>query len=95
MSDKGESKKAALRRDNPDPDAGDEGDKGLGSETGAEGAAADSGDDVTKEMPDARGEVRYPDMEDPDEMRSDVVLEEGDVEEDPDTSTDAAPGAKD
>ena len=60
MSEQDESKKAALRRDNPDPDVGDEGDKGLGSETGAEGAAADPGDDVTESMPDARGEVRYP-----------------------------------
>jgi hypothetical protein len=95
MSEQGESKKAALRKDNPDPDVGDEGDKGLGTETGAKGAAADSGEDVTKSMPDARGEVRYPDVEDPDEQRSDAVPEEGGVDEDPDTSTDAAPGAKD
>ena len=46
-------------------------------------------------MPDARGEVRYPDVEDPDELRSDAVPEEGEVDEDPDTETDAAPGAKD
>ena len=95
MSDQGESKKPALRKDNPDPDSGDEGDKGLGTETGAEGAAADSGEDVTESMPDARGEVRYPDVEDPDEQRSDAVPEEGAVDKDPDTSTDAAPGAKD
>jgi hypothetical protein len=95
MSDQGESKKPALRKDNPDPDSGDEGDKGLGTERGAEGAAADSGEDVTESMPDARGEVRYRDVEDPDKQRSDAVPEEGEVDEDPDTSTDAAPGAKD
>jgi hypothetical protein len=95
MSDQGESKKPALRKDNPDPDIGGEGDKGLGTETGAEGGAADSGRDVTKEMPDARGEVRYPDVEDPDELRSDAVPVEGEVDTDPDTETDAAPGAKD
>ena len=50
---------------------------------------------MTKEMPDARGEVRYPDVEDPDELRSDAVPEEGGVDTDPDTETDAAPGAKD
>ena len=95
MSEQGKSKKGALRKDNPDPDIGDEGDKGLGSETGAEGAAADPGEDVTKSMPDARGEVRYPDVEDPDELRSDAVPEEGHVDTDPNTETDAAPGAKD
>jgi hypothetical protein len=95
MSEQGESKKAALRKDNPDADAGEEGGKGLGTETGAEGAAADSGGDVTKAMPDARGEVRYPDVEDPDEHRSDAVPKEGHADEDPDTTTDAAPGAKD
>ncbi len=95
MSEQEKSKKGALRKDNPDPDVGPEGDKGLGSETGAEGAAADPGHDVTDEMPDARGEVRYPDVEDPDKVRSDAVPEEGGVDEDPDTATDAAPGAKD
>ena len=41
MSEQDESSKPALKQDNPDPDIGDEGDKGLGTETGAEGAAAD------------------------------------------------------
>ena len=95
MSEQDEPRKPALRRDNPDPDIGGEGDKGLGSETGAEGAAADPGGGVTESMPDARGEVRYPDVEDPDALRSDAVPEEGGVDEDPDTETDAAPGAKD
>jgi hypothetical protein len=95
MSEQDEPRKPAMRRDNPDPDIGAEGEKGLGSETGAEGAAADPGGGVTESMPDARGEVRYPDVEDPDALRSDAVPEEGEVDEDPDTETDAAPGAKD
>ena len=95
MNEHDEPSKPALNRDNPDPDVGEEGDKGLGTESGAEGAAADEGQAVTDLMPDARGEVRYPDMEDPDELRSEAVPEEGQVEEDPDTATDAAPGAKD
>ena len=91
MSEHDESSKPALNRDNPDPDSGDEGDKGLGSETGA----SDEGSDVIEEMPEARGEVRYPDVEDPDDVRPNVVPQEGGVEEDPDTATDdAAPGAE-
>ena len=95
MSEHDESNEPALNRDNPDPDVGDEGDKGLGSESGAEGAAVDEDQPVTDMMPEARGEVRYPDVEDPDDVRPDVVPEEGEVEEDPDTATDAAPGADD
>ena len=94
-SEHDESSKPALNRDNPDPDSGAEGDKGLGTESGAEGAAADEGESVVDQMPEARGEVRYPDMEDPDEKRSDAVPEEGRVEKDPDTATDATPGAHD
>ena len=92
MSEHDESSKPALNSDNPDPHRGDEGDKCLGTETGA----SDEGSDLTEEMPEARGEVRYPDVEDPDEVRPNVVPVEGGVEEDPDTVTDdAAPGAKD
>ena len=95
MSEQDEAGKPALSSDNPDPDVGEEGEKGLGTETGAEGAAADEGGGVVESMPDARGEVRYPDTEDPDEQRSDAVPQEGGVDEDPDTATDAAPGAED
>ena len=45
-------------------------------------------------MPDSRGEVRYPDHEDPDELRSDAVPQEGEVEEDPATRGEASRGAK-
>ena len=87
--------KPALSEDNPDPPRGDEGDKGLGTETGAEGAAADTGDSVVHDIPERRGEVRYPDVEDPDEHRPSAAPQEGHVEEDPDTSDDASTGAKD
>ncbi len=82
--------KGARDADNPPQQEGDS-DKGLGTETGA----SDAGSDLIEEMPEARGEVRYPDVEDPDELRSDAVPEEGGVDKDPDTETDAAPGAKD
>jgi hypothetical protein len=95
MSEHDEPAKPALSEDNPDPPRGDEGGKGLGTETGAEGAAADPDDSVTKEMPDRRGEVRYPDGEDPDEHRPPAVPKEGRVDEDPDTVDDASTGAKD
>ncbi len=95
MSEHDEPAKPALSKDNPDPPRGEEGDKGLGSETGAEGAAADAGEDVTKLTPKRRGEVRYPDVENPDEYRPTRVPQEGHVEEDPDTTEDASPGAKD
>jgi hypothetical protein len=87
--------KPALAKDNPDPPQGGEGDKGLGSQTGAEGAAADSGDAVTKAMPQRRGYVRYPDGEDPDQGRPDAVPQEGHVEEHAKRTGDASPGAKD
>jgi len=92
MSEHDEPAKPALHADNPDPPEGPDGDKGLGTDTGAE---VTEGSDVIDSMPDARGEVRYPDTEDPDEMRPNVVPMEGHVEEDPDTATDASPGAKD
>jgi len=90
MSEHDETSKPALDEDNPPQQEGD-GQEGLGTETGAE---VSEGSDVIDSMPEARGEVRYPDMEEPDEMRPDVVPMEGHVEEDPDTETDAAPGAK-
>jgi hypothetical protein len=39
----------------------DAGDKGLGTEAGV----SEAGDDVIDEMPEARGEVRYPDEMNP------------------------------
>ena len=90
MSEHDETAKPALDKDNP-PQQEEDADKGLGTETGAEVTA---GSGVIDSMPEARGEVVYPDMEHPDEMRPNVVPMEGHVEEDPDTVTDAAPGAK-
>ncbi len=85
--------KPALDADNP-PQQDEDGDKGLGTKEGVAGGPGEEGQDVTKLMPDARGEVKYPPMESPDEMRPPAVPQEGHVEEDPDTVTDAAPGAK-
>ncbi|MEP6977955.1 MAG: hypothetical protein ABI948_07870 [Thermoleophilia bacterium] len=91
MSEHDESSKPALDEDNP-PQQDDDGEKGLGTETDAEVTA---GSDVITSMPDARGEVRYPDVEDPDKDRSDIAPQEGRVEKDPDTASDAASGADD
>jgi hypothetical protein len=66
-----------------------EGEKGLGVETGA----SEPGSDLTEEMPPARGEVRYPDVEDPEGPPR--TPKEGHVDPDADKTTDAAPGAKD
>jgi hypothetical protein len=76
---------SAKNRDNPD--FSDEGDKGLGVETDAEPGGPD---DVTRLAPDRRGEVKYPDVENPDEHRPDVVPQEGRVELDPDRKTDSS-----
>jgi hypothetical protein len=46
-------------------------------------------------MPQRRGDVRYPDGEDPDEGRPDAVPQEGHVEEHAKRTGDASPGAKD
>jgi len=92
MSEHDETAKPALDADNADPPEGPDGGKGLGTDTGAEITA---GSDVIDSMPEARGEVRYPDDEDVDKMRPAVVPMEGHVEEDPDTATDASTGAKD
>jgi hypothetical protein len=87
-----EPAKPALDDDNPEPPKGDKGDRGLGTETGA----AQAGDqDLLERMPERRGEVKYPDVEQPDELRPDVVPQEGHVEEDPERVDDASTGAKD
>jgi hypothetical protein len=77
----------AKNKDNPEePGAGE---KGLGSETG--GLSGPGGpEDVTRMAPERRGEVRYPDVEDPDGLRSDATPQEGGVDEDPDTAKDSA-----
>ena len=64
------------------------GDKGLGDETGA----SESGDEQTLEsMPERRGEVRYPDVENPEGPPR--TPQEGQVVEDADDHTDASRGA--
>jgi len=87
-----EESKGALDKDNPDPPEGEDGEKGLGTDTGAE---VSGGTDMPGMMPEDRGEVRYPDSEDVDEQRPEVAPQEGHVEEDPDRSHDASKGAKD
>lgn len=57
-----DEKKAALDADNPPQQEGDS-EKGLGTNTGAEVSA---GSDMPGMMPEARGEVRYGDDEEPD-----------------------------
>ena len=91
MSEHDEPSKPALNADNADADKGEEGDKGLGTEVGA----SEEGSDVIDSIPESRGEVRYPDKEDMEEERPDTAPQEGHVEEDPDTATDASTGAKD
>jgi hypothetical protein len=87
-----DERKAALDADNPPQREGDS-DRGLGTETGAAGGPGDEGQDVTKLIPDARGEVRYPDVEDPDERRPDTVPKEGHVEGDQEKSEETSSGA--
>jgi len=91
MSEHDEPSKPALNADNADPDKGEEGDKGLGTEVGV----SEEGSDVIDSIPESRGEVRYPDTEEPDEQRPEVVPQEGHIEEDPERATDASTGAKD
>ncbi len=93
MSEQDEAK-PALNADNP-PQQEEDGDKGLGTEEDVAGGPGEEGRDVTKLMPDARGEVKYPPMESPDEMRPAGVPQEGDVEEDPEIARDGAPRAED
>jgi hypothetical protein len=66
-----------------------EGEQGLGVESGA----SEPGSRITDEMPPARGEVRYPDEENPEGPPR--TPKEGHVDPDADDVTDAAPGAKD
>lgn len=91
MSEHDESGKPALSKDNPPQQEGDS-EKGLGTETGAE---VSEGSDVIDSIPESRGDVRYPDKEDMEEERPETAPQEGHVEEDPDTATDASTGAKD
>lgn len=91
MSEQDESGKPALNADNPDPDQGEEGATGLGTEAGV----SEGGSDILESMPESRGEVRYPDDEDMEKQRPETAPQEGHVEEDPDTATDASKGAKD
>lgn len=91
MSD--DESKGGLHKDNPEPD--DTTDKGLGGERGGDYGSNEPGSRVTDEMPESRGEVRYPDQENPDEQREDAVPVEGGVDTDPDRARDASTGAKD
>jgi hypothetical protein len=82
----------ALDDDNSEPPQGDKGDRGLGTE----GGVAQAGDqNVLAAMPNRRGDVKYPDVEDPDDERPHIAPQEGHIEEDPDTVRDASPGASD
>ena len=72
--------KAALASDNP-PQQPDDGGKGLGTETRGGTERERERQDVTEKAPERRGEVRYPDKEDPDENRPTPVPKEGSVEE--------------
>ena len=66
------------------------GEKGLGTETGAN---APGDDDVLEEMPERRGEVRYPDVENPEGPPR--TPQEGRVVEDTDETAEASRGADD
>jgi hypothetical protein len=91
MTDQDRPTKPALDDDNSEPPQGDKGDRGLGTRTGA----TQAGDpNVLEQMPERRGEVKYPDVENPDEQRPDRVPQEGHIEEDPKTVGDASPGAR-
>jgi hypothetical protein len=84
--------KPALDDDNSEPPRGDKGDRGLGTEAGV----AQAGDqDTLEDMPESRGEPKYPDVENPDEQRPDIAPQEGHIEEDPETVRDASPAARD
>jgi hypothetical protein len=84
--------KPALDDDNSEPPRGDKGDRGLGTEAGV----AQAGDQhALGVMPERRGDVKYPDVENPDDLRPHIAPQEGHIEEDPDTVRDASPGARD
>lgn len=65
------------------------GDRGLGTETDA----SEPGDDLLESMPEARGEVRYPDVENPEGPPR--TPQEGKVAADADKEGDASRGADD
>ncbi|MDQ2966765.1 MAG: hypothetical protein M3R37_00390 [Actinomycetota bacterium] len=73
----------------PAPADEEAGDKGLGTETGVN----EAGDDVLESMPETRGEVVYPDVENPEGPPR--TPKEGEVDEDADKETDASRGADD
>lgn len=86
-----DTSRPALDEDNPEPPRGGKGDRGLGTEAGV----AQAGDqDALERMPERRGEVKYPDDENPDEGRPHIAPQEGHIEEDPKTVGDASRGAK-
>lgn len=86
MSERDESGEGGFE---PGPAEEGAGEKGLGTETGGSGTP----DDVREQMPEARGEVRYADAEEPDEQRPTAVPKEGEVDTDPDTTKEASRGA--
>jgi hypothetical protein len=92
MSDRDMPSRSALDADNAEPPQGDKGERGLGTEAGVT-AAGD--EEVLEQMPEQRGEVKYPDVENPDEERPHIAPQEGRIEKNPDTVRDASKGAKD
>jgi hypothetical protein len=68
----------------------DAGERGLGTETGAVRGGDPS---VLEEMPERRGEVRYPDVENPEGPPR--TPQEGEVDPDADDSHDSSRGADD
>lgn len=92
MGDQDTPSKPALDADNAEPPRGDKGERGLGTEAGV----AEAGDqEVLERMPERRGEVKYPDVENPDDERPHIAPQEGHIEQHPDTVRGASPGAKD
>lgn len=73
----------------PAPADEEAGDKGLGTESGA----GEGGDDLLESMPEQRGEVVYPDQENPEGPPR--TPQEGHVDEDADQETEASSGADD
>ena len=73
----------------PAPFDEDAGDTGLGTKEGAN----EPGDDLIDAMPEARGEVVYPDVENPEGPPR--TPQEGEVDPDADKERDASRGADD
>jgi hypothetical protein len=91
MSNEKSPSKPALSQDNPDAPRGDHGSTGLGTDAGV----AQAGDqEILTQMPEQRGEGKYPDDENPDEDRPHIAPQDGHIEEDPKTVRDASPGAR-